>query len=48
MKVDEAPIEGDAMPFPREDAVMMIFGRHPLSEKHGMLDPSTGTPSHGD
>jgi hypothetical protein len=29
MEVDEAPIEGDAMPFPREDTVMMIYSRHP-------------------
>jgi hypothetical protein len=46
MEVDEGPIEGDAMPFPREDVVMMIFGRHPSLEKCRGLDPSTQTPSH--
>jgi hypothetical protein len=29
MEVDEAPIEGNAAPFPREDAITMIDGRHP-------------------
>jgi hypothetical protein len=48
MEVDEAPIEGDAEPFPREDVIMMIFGRHPSLEKHRRLDPRTGTPSHSD
>jgi hypothetical protein len=46
MEVDEGPIEGDAMPFLREDVVMMIFGRHPSLEKRRGLDPSTQTPSH--
>jgi hypothetical protein len=41
MEIDEAPIEGDATPFPREDAVMMIFERHPSPEKCHRLDPST-------
>jgi hypothetical protein len=27
MEVIEAPIEGDAAPFPREDVVMKVFGR---------------------
>jgi hypothetical protein len=48
MEVDEAPIEGDAEPFPREDVIMMIFGRHPSLEKHRRLDPRTGTPSRSD
>jgi hypothetical protein len=48
MEVDEAPIEVDAVPFPRVDAIMMIFGRHPSLEKHCGLDPSTGSPSHSD
>jgi hypothetical protein len=46
MEVDEAPIEGDVAPFPREDVVMMIFGRHPSPKKHHGFDPSTGSPSH--
>jgi hypothetical protein len=40
MEVDEAPIKGDVVPFPREDAVMMIFRRHPSPVKHRGLDPS--------
>jgi hypothetical protein len=45
MEIDEAPIKGDVAPFPREDVVMMIFGRHPSPEKRHGLDPSTRTPS---
>jgi hypothetical protein len=45
MEVDEAPIEGDAAPFPREDAIMMIYGRHPSLQKCCMHDPSMGTPA---
>jgi hypothetical protein len=29
MEIDESLIEGDTSPFPGEDAVMMIFRRHP-------------------
>jgi hypothetical protein len=47
MEVDEAPVEGDAAPFSREDVIMMIFSRHPSLEKRRMLDPSTRTPSGG-
>jgi hypothetical protein len=47
LEVNEPPIEGDVTPFPREDAVMMIFSRHPSLEKHHMLDPSVGTPTRG-
>jgi hypothetical protein len=43
MEVDEAPIEGDAAPFPREDTVMTIYGRHPSPQKNCMPDPRTGT-----
>jgi hypothetical protein len=33
MEVDEVPDEGDTMPFPREDAVMMIYvGRPPAGD----------------
>jgi hypothetical protein len=46
MKIDEAPVEGDTTPFPEEDAVMTIFGRHPSPEKRRGLDPTTRTPSH--
>jgi hypothetical protein len=47
MEVDEAPVEGDAAPFSREDVIMMIFSRHPSLEKRRMLGTSTGTPAHG-
>jgi hypothetical protein len=40
MEVDEAPIKGDVAPFLGEDAVMMIFRRHPSPVKHRGLDPS--------
>jgi hypothetical protein len=42
MEIDEAPIEGDTAPFPEDDAVMMICGRHPLSEKHQAPDQGWG------
>jgi hypothetical protein len=45
MEVDEAPIKGDVAPFLGEDAVMMIFRRHPSPVKHRGLDPSMQTPS---
>jgi hypothetical protein len=47
-EVIEAPIEDDATPFPRDDAVMMVFRRSSPSEKHRVLDPSKGAPSRGD
>jgi hypothetical protein len=47
LEVNEAPVEGDVTPFPTEDAVMTIFGRHPSLGKHHMLDPSVGTPTRG-
>jgi hypothetical protein len=47
MEVDEAPVEGDAAPFSREDVIMTIFGRHPSLEKRRMLGTSMGTPAHG-
>jgi hypothetical protein len=39
-EVIEAPIRDDAAPFPREDAVMKVFGRSLLTEKHHTLDPT--------
>jgi hypothetical protein len=48
MEVNEAPIKDDVMPFPGEDAVLMIFRRQPSSEKCHVLDLSTGTPSRYD
>jgi hypothetical protein len=39
MEVDEVPI--DEAPFPREDAIMMIFGRYPSPEKQRGLNAST-------
>jgi hypothetical protein len=47
LEVNEALVEGDVTPFPTEDAVMTIFGRHPSLGKHHMLDPSVGTPTRG-
>jgi hypothetical protein len=41
MEVDEAPIKDGATSFQGEDAVMMIFGRQPSSEKHHVLHLST-------
>jgi hypothetical protein len=48
MEVDEAPIEGDVAPFLGEDAVMVIFGRHPSLKKRRKLVPSKGSPSCSD
>jgi hypothetical protein len=45
MEVDEIPIEGDMMPFPREGVVMAIYGRHPSPERCHMPDPGLGTPA---
>jgi hypothetical protein len=39
-EVIEAPNEDGAMPFPREDAVMMVFKRSSPPEKHRALGPS--------
>jgi hypothetical protein len=47
-KVVEALIEDDVTPFPREDAVMMVFGRSSPPEKHHALNPCIGAPSYGD
>jgi hypothetical protein len=43
MEVDEVPIEGDTAPFPREDVVMMIYGRCPSLERRHVHDPGLGT-----
>jgi hypothetical protein len=48
MEVVDAPIEDDATPFPREDVVMVVFGRSSTPEKHRALDLSKGAPSRGD
>jgi hypothetical protein len=42
MEIDEAPTEGDAAPFSREDTIMTICGRHPSLEKHRALDQGWG------
>jgi hypothetical protein len=47
-EVVDAPIEDDATPFPREDVVMVVFGRSSMPEKHRALDLSKGAPSRGD
>jgi hypothetical protein len=45
MEVDKVPNEGDAMPFPREDAVMTIYNGHPSPGMHRTSNPSLGTPT---
>jgi hypothetical protein len=45
MEIDEATIEGDVVPFPGEDVIMMIFGRQPSVEKSRGLNPRTRIPS---
>jgi hypothetical protein len=45
MEVNQIPTEDDAAPFPREEAVMTIYDRCPLPERHGVPDPSLGTPA---
>jgi hypothetical protein len=40
MELDEVPNEGDMMPLPREDAIMMIYDGHPLPGMRHMSDPS--------
>jgi hypothetical protein len=47
-EVVEVPIEDGATLFPREDAVMTVFGRSSPPEKHLALNPSKGAPSRGD
>jgi hypothetical protein len=46
MEVEEDPDEGDTMPFPREDAIMMIYGGCPSLGVRHASDPSLGTPAH--
>jgi hypothetical protein len=46
MEVDEVPIKDDAVPFAREDEVMMVYSRHPSLERRRMPDPSLGTLAH--
>jgi hypothetical protein len=43
MELDEAPNEGGATPFPREDEVMTIYDGHPLPGVHHMSNQSLGT-----
>jgi hypothetical protein len=40
MEIDEVPNEGDATPFPGEDAVMMIYDEHPSSGMRHVSNPS--------
>jgi hypothetical protein len=46
MKVDKVLDEGDTMPFPREDTVMMIYDGRPPPGMRRMSNLSLGTPSH--
>jgi hypothetical protein len=42
MEITDDPTEGDTTPFPGEDAIKAIFGRHPSLEKHHALDQGWG------
>jgi hypothetical protein len=43
MEVDEVPDEGDTTPFPREDAVLMIYDGCPSPGMRHVSNPSLGT-----
>jgi hypothetical protein len=45
MEVNEISDEGDTMPFHEEDAVMMIYDRHPSPGMRHASNPSLGTPA---
>jgi hypothetical protein len=45
MEVDKVPNEGDAMPFPREDAAMTIYNGRPSPGMRRTSNPSLGTPT---
>jgi hypothetical protein len=47
MKVDEVPGEGDTMPFPIEDMVMMIYDGCPSLGMRHVSNLSLRTPTHG-
>jgi hypothetical protein len=46
MEIDEVPNEGNTMPFPREDAVMMIYDTCPPSGMRHVSNLSLGTLAH--
>jgi hypothetical protein len=43
MVIDEVLDEGNTMPFPREDTIMMIYDGHPPPRMHRVSNPSQGT-----
>jgi hypothetical protein len=43
MLLDEVPNEGDTMPFPGEDVVIMIYDGHPSPGMHCMSNLSPRT-----
>jgi hypothetical protein len=45
MELDEVPNVDDAMPFPGEDAVIMIYDGCPPSGMRHVSNPSLGTPT---
>jgi hypothetical protein len=45
MELNEVPNEGDVMPFPREDATMMIYDGRPSSGMHYVSNPSPRAPT---
>jgi hypothetical protein len=46
VELNEVPNEGDMMPFPREDAVMMIYDGPPSPRVRLLSNLSPGTPAH--
>jgi hypothetical protein len=46
MEVDEVPDEGDAVPFPGEDTIMMIYNGRPSPGLRCMSNLSPGTIAH--
>jgi hypothetical protein len=45
MEANEVPADDDTVPFPGEDAVMMIYDRRPSPERRCVPDPSLGSPA---
>jgi hypothetical protein len=45
IEVDEVPDEGDAMPIPREDAIMTIYDGCPSPGMRHVSNPGLGTPA---
>jgi hypothetical protein len=48
MEVNKVPDEGHMTPFPRKEAVIMIYDGCPSPGRWCLSDPSIGTPAHCD